>query len=630
MVVVFPFHWRTNVGLFIYFYKQMLLTILDHAGLLLLDFLDASEKRDLCVVGTAFAACVNAHTLDFRGSFTNERRWSTVTGRCHNIQTLQAFPNTIGSLDKVVNLARVHTLSLDNCGLTHFSIRTSGLSIALKRARCMQDFSVNENPEMRTSGLSRLLHSLGIAGARLRRLCASNTGVRSLYQPESPLLQDLVVLDLSKNALLDVQKDICKMRQLRELYVCNIESPPSSLTTLSWCRGSPALVSSILSSETLVRASLASFREPLSLVCDAVLGRSLRELVLSEVTLSAEHWRVLLRNVATHTRIEELVLCKAGNLSGESLGTFVQHLPLQTSFRALGLRQVVSFTYHELEIVLEKCHLRGLRLTKWILQDCGSLRLPPSSTSFLRTVDVGQPLHLDIRTRATLCRRDEFSWISSVLSAATFSYLGLGGRSVLLADIPANFLADTVELSLESAEINWGLGTHMTRLRTLSLYNVDSRYLCVDFLVEQALHLPIRHLRLDYCRLDDPIRFANAVYLHTLDANWCHIGDGFRNALLHAIVEKKFPALSSLGVMGTGSRHASFICLLLLAMKGGKRRCSVDARGLQWTTCQLRFLEISLKQIHSDDVSRLRINVREDARSDWRRMCARFAFFNLS
>jgi len=66
--------------------------------------------------------------------------------------------------------------------------------------------------------------------------------------------------------------------------------------------------------------------------------------------------------------------------------------------------------------------------------------------------------------------------------------------------------------------------------------------------------------------------------------------------------------------MGSGSRHASFVCLLLLAMKGGKRRCSVDARGLLWTKSQLRFLEISLKQIHPDDVSRLRINVREDAR----------------
>jgi hypothetical protein len=216
------------------------------------------------------------------------------------------------------------------------------------------------------------------------------------------------------------------------------------------------------------------------------------------------------------------------------------------------------------------------------------------------------------------------------MSAATFSYVGLGGRSALLADIPANFLADAVELSLESTEINWGLGKHMTRLRTLSLYNVESRYLYTDLLVQQALCLPhLHYLRLDYCRLDSHIHFPIAKYVNVLDLNWCEIGDDFRNAFLHALVVGKFPALSSLGIMGSGPRHASFACLLLLAMKGGQRRCSVDARGLQFSKSQLQFLEISIKQLRSGDVSRLRINVREDARSEWRQICVRFPFVLL-
>ena len=140
--------------------------------------------------------------------------------------------------------------------------------------------------------------------------------------------------------------------------------------------------------------------------------------------------------------------------------------------------------------------------------------------------------------------------------------------------------------------------------------------------MEQALRLPlISNLTVDYCRLDSHIEFSMARYVNVLDLNWCEIGDDFRNALLHALVIGKFPALSSLGMMGSGPRHASFTCLLLLAMKGGQRRCSVDARGLQWTADQLKFLAISLRQLRAGDLSRLRINVREDSRSEWSRMC---------
>lgn len=105
----------------------------------------------------------------------------------------------------------------------------------------------------------------------------------------------------------------------------------------------------------------------------------------------------------------------------------------------------------------------------------------PSQTSF---TGASLPLALSMdqpdrgaRAPTPLCRCQEASWISSVLASGTFSYLGLGGRSVLLEDIPANFLADAEQISLESAEINWGFGGGMTRLRALSLYNVDSRYL---------------------------------------------------------------------------------------------------------------------------------------------------------
>ena len=94
------------------------------------------------------------------------------------------------------------------------------------------------------------------------------------------------------------------------------------------------------------------------------LGKCLRDVSLAEVTFSKEQWMSFLRNMAIHTCIEELVLCKASNLTGKALGHFVRHLPPHTKFQALGLRHMTRFVYQDLGRVLEKNRLHGLKMRK--------------------------------------------------------------------------------------------------------------------------------------------------------------------------------------------------------------------------------------------------------------------------
>ena len=140
--------------------------LLDHAGSLLLDSFDPTDARALRAVSTAFASCFDQHQVKFHLSFTQESRWSTVLRQCPNIQTIRAYPNTSGRFGESVNTHLIKSLCLDTCGSTYDSVKTTGLSQTLTEACSMQDFSVNDNPDLRTSGLSRLLHSLGIAGAK--------------------------------------------------------------------------------------------------------------------------------------------------------------------------------------------------------------------------------------------------------------------------------------------------------------------------------------------------------------------------------------------------------------------------------------------------------------------------------
>jgi len=597
--------------------------LLDHTGPLLLNFLSHAEARNVRITNTAFATWFDHHQVDFQLSFARGSQWSDVVRRSPKLQSIRAFPNTFQYLH-AVNIQNLRTLCLDNCGLTYNSIKTNGLAQALKKGCRIQDLSINDNPDLRTNGLARILHSLDIASATLQRLSASNTGIKTLYRPEGPVLRNLRFLDVSSNTLTGPQNDIRSLHLLEELYIDletrgDTHNIPLSVTTLSWCHGNPSLTSSLLSSSHMIALSL-SCTGPLP----TRIGTSIRELSLAQITCSQEEWSSFLTNIAMHTCVEELLLCEATNLTGQALGTFIQHLPQHTKFGAFGLRHTATFTYNDLDHMLLKMDTRKLNMHKWILQDIPSLKFPPCAQSFVRTLDVSRPIYLDIGTRSILrlSRRYEALWINSVLKAATFSYLGLGGRSALLSTVPHNFLANTQQLSLENTEVNWGIGKQMRQLRVLSLYDVESKYLCADALFEQALNLPaICHLRADYCRLDAPIRFSMARYVNVLDLNWCVIGDAFRNSFIRALTAGKLPALTSLGIMGSGNRHASLTCLLICAMKEGHRRCSIDARGLQWTASQLKFLDISIKQLCVDDVSRLRINVRKEAQSEWKRLC---------
>ena len=605
----------------------MLLDVCHHVGYALLVLLQPSEGRQVRAASRALNEWYQSHQRDFDMSFRHGHQWAALIGPCLRLHTLRAFPNTIPFFRMAVRVQHLRILNLDNCGLTYVNVKTNGLPVALRQASNLRDFSVNDNPDLRTNGLGRLLHALNKSGAVLMSLSASNTGLQRLHEPASRLLASLKVLDLSKNSLSKetAWEAIRPLSQLEKMFVDldldedHVLVTSSHLDTVSWCRCGPTMAQILLGSDNMVALSLGCTR-PLSW---GHLGRSLRELSLAEVTLPEAQWHTLMQDLAAHTCLEELALCKAQNLTGEALATFVRHLPQATKFTALCLRYTPSFTYTDLARVCNQLCARKIRMRKWILSNCGDLKFPSVAKEFIQTLHPAKKLYLDISTRSilSLSRRKEASWISSVLASGTFSYLGLGGRSVLLEDIPANFLADAEQLSLESAEINWGFGGGMARLRALSLYNVDSRYLDHDALLAQVLQLPrICHLRLDYCRLDDHIDIPVAKGLHTLDLNWCTIEPGFRNAFLHALVMGKLPALSSLGVMGSESLYPSFVCLLLLAMKHGHRNCEIDARGHAWTSCQLKFLGISLHQLRPGDMSNLRINVHADARAEWNTM----------
>jgi len=610
------------------YFHSMVESILQHAGPHLYALLQPAERRTLQATSKALDAFSRENQDRITMSLRDGHEWAFMARRFPRIRTLQMFPNTLQHV-LCVSVRHLVTLSLEHCGLSPAHGNAQKLGKALRGAPHVRDFAVSNNPQLGTKGLSSLLASLDVAGATLQTLRASNTGIQALHHLRRPVLSSLNVLDvagnpLSKATIRKMLRALTRVEQVSFNFDMDDAEVPAmgGIHTLSWCRCNAAGASTILGSDALVNLSLAC-RSPLTWTH---LGSSIMNLALSDIRLSNVEWHSFLKDLAEQTRVNELVLSKAVNLSAHALVTFIDHLPEASAFTALGFIGMRQFTYDDLRLVCNKLRERKLGMRKWILSDCDSLKFPACAQDFIQTLHQGDKVYLDINTRfmLSLSRRQEALWISRVLASATFSYLGLRGRSVMM-DAPLNVFDHVEQMSLESTEINWGFPETMTCLKAVSLYNVESRYLDNENLLEQLLRLPhISHVQLDYCRLERHIDFPLARYIHTLGLNWCHIEAGFRNAFLHAIVMGQLPALSRLGIMSSHSLHPSFVCLLVLAMKRGQRHCEIDARGHVWTVGQLKFLRISLHQVQAGDISHLHVNVHPDARNEMQELRAAF------
>lgn len=611
----------------------MLDSLLQHAGPHLYALLLPAERRTLQATSKALGAFHRENKKDVTMSLRDGHQWVSMVRRFPRIRTLQLFPNTLQHV-LGVSVRHLVTLSLEHCGLNHAHGNARGLVQALRGARHVQDFAVSNNAQLGTKGLSSLLASLNVAGATLHTLRASNTGIQALDHLRRPVLSSLKVLDVAENPLSKaaVRKMLQALTRVEKVFLnldmtdadgLDVSMENIHLHTLSWCRCDAKSALTILASDALVKLSLAC-SAPLTW---ARLGSSIMQLALTDINLPNAEWHAFLKDLAEQTCVQELVLSRPHNLNAHALVTFIDCLPAASAFTALGFIGMRQFVYDDLKLVCNKLHERKLGMRKWILSDCGSLKFPACARDFIQTLHQGDKVYLDLNTRfmLSLSRRQESLWISRVLASATFSYVGLRGRSVMM-DAPNHIFDDVEQMSLESTEINWGFPETMTCLKAVSLYNVESRYLDNENLLEQLLRLPlISHIQMDYCRLERHINFPLARYVNTLSLNWCPIEAGFRNAFLHALVMGRLPALSRLGIMSSESLHPSFVCLLVLAMKRGQRNCEIDARGHVWAVGQLKFLRISLYQVQPGDISRLRVSVlHPDARSEMEAMRVAF------
>lgn len=86
---------------------------------------------------------------------------------------------------------------------------------------------------------------------------------------------------------------------------------------------------------------------------------------------------------------------------------------------------------------------RRVRLQKWILKGCRRLRLVQSATHFVATFR-HEPVHLDLAALQpiNLNRKFEAQWFNHLFQHASFQYLDLSYRSVILEDdiLPEAFL----------------------------------------------------------------------------------------------------------------------------------------------------------------------------------------------
>lgn len=602
----------------------MLAEVLCHVGPHLLDFLHPEETWQLRATNAVLRGTCHELERHMDRSFRHGHQWASLVKQHTQLHDVKLYPNTLPYLHSALATHHLVTLDLSACGISSLNLKNTGLVPTLCQASNLQHFTVSHNPNLKTSGMSCLLKALGEAGAFLKSLYATNTGIRHFPTTNTPLLSHLAILNLARNpigkrtamGIVDALPRLQKVFMDLDVEDATDISIRKCVDTVSWCRCRPQVAQTLLGSPGMTHLSIAC-RSPL-LLSHRHIGAALVHLSLTDVDMPDTQWASFLRDLASHTSLRELALCKPRRLSVHSLVTFVTHLREPLVFTALGLLHLAFFTYHDLGLLCTKMSLQSLKMRKWTLSNCRSLKFQACAQDFIRTLHPHDKIYLDLDTcpALSLSRRHEAAWIGSVLTCGVhFRYLALGGRSVIM-DAPATLFPHVEHMALDSTEINWGFHPIMTQLKTVSLYNVESRYLSNEQLVEQVLRLPhIAQLRLDYCRLVDPIEFPVAKYLRTLDLNWCAVESDFWNPLYHALVMGKFPALVHVGLKSSSSNpaHCSVVCLIVLAMKGGHRQCEMDARGHAWTADQLQFLSTSLSQLHPGDMTRLQLTIHPDA-----------------
>lgn len=607
--------------------RRTFFDVCHHAGYHVMGFLGDKETQNLNATSRACQAISRKYVDQYCLSLPCGHQWARLVRQLARVRSLRVFPNSLAYFHASVKARYLVTLNLSSCGLTHKNVRVLGLVKGLRKAANVRHLCVSENPCLETKGLGALLKALDTAGAVLQSLSAANTGLRRVWPTDQPLavLAQLRSLDVTQNTLGEVTHDRILRHTCFEKLAMDLNREEvrqlvhrghiaAHLATFS--RLAPTDTRKLFACGWVVALSL---RSGVGVQWDR-LGASLTRLSLVDMDMSDAGWQSLLEEVALNASLTELVCSRAKNLGVRAIVNFVAHHRQPSVFTSLCVHNDLRFTYDDLTLVCRALDDKGCQLRSWTLSNCLSLYFPACAQDFIQTLSRTQHVHLDIGTSIPVVggrRDDEAQWIDRVLTCgATFSFLGLDGRCVVMSDpTRAPDLFQHVEqMSLDKAEINWGFRDSMVRLKTLSIIQVDLRHVVAEQALQQILCMPcLRQLRVEHGRYENAIDFPAARYLNVLNLNWCSLGPGFRHSLLHALVQGKFPALSTFRMLNTNPAQPSFVCLWVLAMKNGGRNCDMDVRGHAWTVCQLKFVCTSLRQLRNGDVSRLRLTVPPEA-----------------
>lgn len=604
---------------------------LHHAAFELSRFLDNDEKRTLCTTGkTVQDACI-PFIDDFDQPFATTVQWERCIQRLPRVISLRLYPNQIDSICVIQMEFLIH-LNLTACGLASHDI-SKNLIAALTRASALRSLVLNDNHRLRTSGLAKLLRALAKSKASLHTLKAVNAGITRLPLVDKPLLARLQTLTLTRNRL---SPNTIKLifRHLTKLEsagfdIFHAELQPTlwhnSVGMLSWWRCSPEGIERLLSSPHIVCASLFC-RFPGRWVWTPAtpIGTNLRHISIGNVYMPPAAWTALLTTMATTATIAELRVWST-DTPHEALVAFVGNHRLPSHLKALAVAFNATFTEEHLVLLCQAMAARHITLSKWILKGCRRLRFVHSAPSFVATLRPG-PVHLDFSTchPVTLNRRSESQWFNHLFQHASFSYLDLSERSVILEDdIPPHHFREIEHLCLRSAEINWGLDMPMPRLRALCLASVQSRTHTHTDLFLQALSKPrLCNFSMDYCHLDDDdcITTVKAKHLASLRLDWVQ-GETFFPKFTDAIARGAFPSLSRLHMARVAP---DVLCPLVVSLKGGQRHCCIDARSTHYSADDVQRLFASLAQVTPGDISCLRILVANSAKDIFKNLRSLF------
>lgn len=604
---------------------------LHHAACHLSLFLNTDEERRLCLASKTVQDACLPYRDTFDQPFSTEAQWRQCIQRLHRVTSLRLYANQLGSL-RVVKIEHLAKLNISACGLASHNIPNSFI-IALRQASSLRHLIVNDNPFLKTSGLAKLLRALAKSGTSLLTLKASNSGIQRLPLVDKPLLARLQTLMLTNNRRLSQNTIPLIFQHLSELESAGFDIFQSELqpilghnkvAMLSWWRCSSEGIERLISSPQIVCASLfCRFPGRWTWTPATAIGANLRHISIGSVYMPPSAWTLFLTTLATTATIVELRVW-ATDTPHEALVAFVDHHRNPSHLEALGIAYNAAFTEDHLVLLCQAMRTKRIFLKKWILKGCRRLRLVHSATPFLATLRQ-VPIHLDLAScqPLNLNRRAEAQWFNQLFQQASFSYLDVSSRCVILEEdvLPLAF-QDIENLCLRNAEINWGLEVPMPRLRALCLAGVQTRMHMHADLLHQALAKPrISSLNMDYCHIEHYRSPSKAKCVTSLRLDWISDGDEFFTDFANAIATGHFPSLSTLHILRAAP---DAVCEILVSLKGGKRRCCIDARSRRWTLANIYRLFACLAVVEPEDISYLRILIEDSARDVFEESKAQF------